>query len=126
MSWQSYVDDQLIATGKIAKAAILGLQGGVWAASAGYKLSTEEQKAAVAAFNNLDHARGSGIRLAGQKFFVLNAEPGEIQGKKQGDGVIMVKTTQAVLVAEYIAPVQAPEANPIVLKLGDYLRSVGY
>lgn len=35
----AYVDDQLLATGKISKAAILGKQGGVWAASTGYNVS---------------------------------------------------------------------------------------
>jgi hypothetical protein len=40
--------------------------------------------------------------------------------------VIIVKTTQAVLVAEYVSPVQAPEANTVVEKLADYLKSVGY
>lgn len=44
----------------------------------------------------------------------------------QGDGAIMVKTKQAVLVAEYTGPVQAGEATPIVEGLADYLISVGY
>lgn len=36
----AYVDDQLIATGKISKAAIIGKQGGIWAQSAGYNVSS--------------------------------------------------------------------------------------
>lgn len=44
----------------------------------------------------------------------------------QADGVVIVKTTQAVLVAEYVAPIQAPEATPIVEGLADYLIGVGY
>jgi profilin len=44
----------------------------------------------------------------------------------QADGVVLVKTNQAVLVAEYVAPVQAPEATPIVESLGDYLKQSGY
>lgn len=35
----AYVDDHLVATGKVKKAAILGKQGGVWAASPGYNVS---------------------------------------------------------------------------------------
>lgn len=35
----AYVDDQLLATGKISKGAIIGKQGGVWAASTGYNVS---------------------------------------------------------------------------------------
>jgi profilin len=39
---------------------------------------------------------------------------------------VLVKTKQAVLVAEYIAPVQAAEATPVVESLADYLIGVGY
>lgn len=39
MSWQSYVDDQLIATGMISKAVICGHDGNIWAQSAGFNVS---------------------------------------------------------------------------------------
>ena len=44
----------------------------------------------------------------------------------QGDGACLVKTKQGVLVAEYVAPVQAPEATLVVEGLADYLIGVGY
>ena len=44
----------------------------------------------------------------------------------QADGVVVVKTKQAILVAEYTPPIQAPEATPVVESLADYLISVGY
>ena len=44
----------------------------------------------------------------------------------QADGCVLVKTKQAVLVAEYSAPLQAPECTPIVEGLADYLIGVGY
>ena len=37
-----------------------------------------------------------------------------------------MKTKQAVLVTEYVAPTQAGEATTVVEKLADYLKSVGY
>ncbi|KIM43791.1 hypothetical protein M413DRAFT_443689 [Hebeloma cylindrosporum] len=126
MSWQTYVDSNLVGTGKVAKAAILGLQGGVWASTPGYTLSTEEQKAIVNGFSKPDDVLAGGLRLQGQKFFALRANGDTIQLKKSGDGAIIAKTTQAVLVAEYVAPIQAPEANPVVEGLADYLKSVGY
>ncbi|KAK0501679.1 profilin [Armillaria luteobubalina] len=126
MSWQAYVDDNLVGSGRIAKAAIIGQQGGVWAASAGYNLSTEEQSAIINGYKNVSTVQASGIRAAGQKFFTLQANERSIYGKKQADGIVIVKTKQAILVAEYIAPTQAPEATPIVEGLADYLISVGY
>jgi len=126
MSWQAYVDANLVGTGKVAKAAILGLKGGVWASTPGYALSTEEQKAIVNGFDKPHDVTASGLRLHGQKFFALRADKNSIQLKKGGDGAILARTKQAVLVAEYVAPIQAPEANPIVEGLAEYLRSVGY
>ncbi|KAI0716038.1 profilin [Cerioporus squamosus] len=126
MSWQAYVDNNLIGTGKINKAAIVGLAGGVWASSPGYTLSADEQKAIVNAFKDATTTQANGIRLAGQKFFTLQANDRSVYGKKGGDGCILVKTKQAVLVAEYGAPTQAPEATPVVENLADYLIGVGY
>jgi len=126
MSWQAYVDTNLVGSGKVTRAAILGLQGGVWASSPGYTLSQEEQKAIIHGFEAPDAILASGIRVAGQKFFTLSVIDRTIQGKKGADGIIIVKTKQAVLVAEYIAPIQAPEATPVVEGLADYLINAGF
>ncbi|THH26774.1 hypothetical protein EUX98_g7414 [Antrodiella citrinella] len=128
MSWQTYVDSSLVGSGKIARAAILGQAGGVWATSAGYNLSDEEQKAIVHAFNDLEGVRTKGFRAANRKFFTLQAVEGgrSIYGKIGADGCILVKTKQAVLVAEYAAPTQAPEATPVVETVADWLIAAGF
>ena len=46
------------------------------------QLSAQEQKDVVAAFNSPAAAQASGIRLAGQKFFTLQANDRSIYGKK--------------------------------------------
>ncbi|KAF8876935.1 profilin [Infundibulicybe gibba] len=126
MSWQAYVDTNLVGTGKIAKAAILGLQGGVWAFSPGFTISTDEQKKVVDAYKNLEGVRTSGLVVAGIKYFTLSADGRSIYLKKGANGVVIVKTTQAVLVALYEAPCQAPEATPVVEGLADYLIAAKY
>jgi len=132
MSWQSYVDDNLIGTGKVQRVAILGQAGGIWAASQGYNLPPNEQKAIVNTLKNLETpanveaVQRDGIRLSNQKFFTIYAAGRSVYGKKGADGCVLVKTTQAVLVAEYIAPTQQPEAVSVVEGLADYLISVGY
>ena len=102
----------------MAKAAIIGVAGGVWASSSGYsvsylfdsfilpplfhtsardditvwndltpsmvlQLSAEEQKAIVSGFNDPSSVQASGVRLAGNKFFIVQANPRSIYGKKQ-------------------------------------------
>lgn len=39
MSWQDYVDNQLIASHCVSKAAIAGHDGSVWAKTAGFEVS---------------------------------------------------------------------------------------
>lgn len=39
MSWQDYVDNQLLASRCISKAAIAGHDGGVWAKSEGFEVN---------------------------------------------------------------------------------------
>jgi len=126
MSWQVYVDSNLVGSGKVQQAAIIGLQGGVWAASPGFSLSADEQKAVTKVHLDPGKAQSEGVRLAGQKYFTIQSGERSIYGKKQADGCLLVKTKQAVLVAVYKAPTQAAEATPIVEGLADYLINAGY
>lgn len=83
--------------------------------------------------------------MGGDKYFTLQVNERSVYGKKavccqlswflestaynacpQADGLIVVKTKQAILVAIYVAPIQAAEATPVVENLADYLISVGY
>lgn len=107
--YTAYVDTNLVGSGKISKAAIIGLQGGVWASSPGYEVRTKsctlrqdinliacfrdrdlflqispgEQAAIITALKNSEEATAKGVRLADQKFFVLQADAEKIYGKKQ-------------------------------------------
>lgn len=40
MSWQDYVDNQLLASACVSRAAIAGHDGGVWAKSNGFEVSS--------------------------------------------------------------------------------------
>lgn len=124
--WQAYVDDNLLGSGKVSKAAILGQQGGVRAASTGYTLSPEEQQAIIDGYKHPEHIQASGLRLAGQKFFTLQVVERSIYLARGAEGAILVKTEQAILVAEYLAPVRRPEAVSVVEGLADHLISIGY
>jgi profilin len=90
-----------VGTGKVVKAAILGLGGGVWAASQGYsvraiyisycpsypsiplsQLSLDEQKAILTAYAEREETQKNGIRLSGHKFFALRVDDRSIYLKK--------------------------------------------
>ncbi|GAK64683.1 profilin [Moesziomyces antarcticus] len=126
MSWQGYVDNNLVGTGKITQAAIIGLKGGVWATSADFNVAPEEQKAIIAGFDDPSGLQAGGVRANGKKYFTLGVTPKTIYGKQGADGFVAVKTNQAVLVCVYIAPIVPGDANKVAEGLGDYLVSVGY
>ncbi|OJA12972.1 hypothetical protein AZE42_04716 [Rhizopogon vesiculosus] len=133
MSWQAYVDTNLVGTGRVDQAAILGKAGGVWAKSAKIVISPEEQKAITNAFTNKASLQSSGFRIANQKYFFVSSDSyGDdpsliiVQGKKGGDGAVLAQTKQAILVATYILPQTAQDAGIVVRDLGAYLAGVGY
>ncbi|KAE8211720.1 hypothetical protein CF319_g8427 [Tilletia indica] len=126
MSWQTYVDTNLVGTKHIAKAAIIGLKGGVWATSPGFNISAEEQKALIDTFSNPETAQSAGLHIAGKKYFTLQVNDRSYYGKQGPDGLICVKTNQACLIGLYTSPTQPGDATKTVEGLGDYLINSGY
>jgi profilin len=125
--WQDYVDIQLLGSGKVLEAAIVGLNGGVWAHSEGFEPSTSEIKALADSFNNLPEVSAKGFYLNGLKYFTLQAQPDFIYGKRGASGVTAVKTKQGIVIGTYDGEkIQLPESAPVVQGLGSYLRSVNY
>ncbi|KAL1922422.1 uncharacterized protein VTP21DRAFT_9961 [Calcarisporiella thermophila] len=126
MSWQAYIDQSLIGSNKIAKAAIYTHQKGECATSSGFKLNPDEVDALINAFNDPSPFYASGIHLGGQKYIPLRCSDESIYLKQGSSGACCVKTKQLVIVGVYADGVQPGEANVVVEKLGDYLRGVNY
>merc|ERR1712123_379566 len=103
MSWQSYVDDQLIATKVIKQAVIAGHDGNIWASSAGFAVTAE-----------------------GLKYMFLSATDRVVRAKKGTSGIHAIKTVQALILCVYEDPVVPEQAATVAEKLGEYLISVGY
>ena len=70
--------------------------------------------------------QSEGFHVAGEKFFTLKSDERSLYGKKGKEGIIIVKTLQAILVAHYPESVQPGNASTTVEQLGDYLIGVGY
>jgi profilin len=126
MSWQTYVDSNMVGTGKISEAVILGLDTSQWACSPSLKLSFQECASLLQSFIDASNVRSNGLTLAGRRHVVFKSDERSVYGKSGKDGVVAVKTGQAVLVGFYKDPVQAGEATKVVEGLADYLISVGF
>merc|ERR1711936_357345 len=126
MSWQSYVDDQLISTKMIENAVIAGHDGNIWAASAGFPVSVDELKSLLARYANTDELAMNGVIAGGTKYMFLSATDRVVRAKKGTSGVHCIKTVQALIVCVYEDPVVPEQAATVTEKLGEYLISVGY
>lgn len=126
MSWQDYVDKQLMASRCVSKAAIAGHDGNLWAKSEGFELSKDEIAKIVAGFENQSLLTSGGVTLAGNRYIYLSGTDRVIRAKLGKVGVHCMKTQQAVVVSLYEEPIQPQQAASVVEKLGEYLMTCGY
>lgn len=130
MSWQAYVDTSLVGTGNIDKAAIFNAEGtSVWAHSPGFEVAPAEIKEVVAAYTDkgeVKNVQSVGFHVSGCRYVTIKADDRSLYGKKGREGVVIVKTTQAILIAHYPETIQPGSAANTVEQLGDYLIGVGY
>ena len=73
MSWQTYVDDQLLATKIVKYAVICGHDGTVWAKSAGFNVSDNELKVLLAKYDKPEEMGVCGPTIAGKMFMYLSS-----------------------------------------------------
>ncbi|KAK4525718.1 hypothetical protein GAYE_SCF16G3627 [Galdieria yellowstonensis] len=126
MSWQVYVDQHLLGSGKVKDAAIASLQGNIWARSAGFQASTEELKKLIATFHQTKEAAQNGIFLGNKKYFFLRSTEDTIYGKLGDDGFVAMQTNMCLIIAIFTKPVSAAECATAVGRIVDYLKSAGY
>jgi len=129
MSWQSYVDDQLLATKSVSNAVICGHDGNIWAKSGDFAVTTDELKEVIGKFDNVDKMASTGITVAGIKYMYLSSREGGVKvvrAKKDRNGVHCIRTNQTFIICTYQEPIVPEQAALVTEKLGDYLVGVGY
>ena len=129
-SWQSYVDENLVGTGYVAKGAIVGLDGSTWASSASF-LSEGEPAAIAGAFSlPVYPEEGSiietGLYIEGQKYFAIQANEEFIYLKKGPLGAYLYKTNQAVVLGRYAEGTNPANCKSVVEDLAAYLIESQY
>lgn len=143
MSWQSYIDDQLLASG-FCSAAIVGFDGTTWSRSPEYTVLSEEavKLARLLGGEALDEVAGAGFTLAGVRYAFTrggldddDGDPPFLHGRRKEErrasqGVIVVRCSTCLVVG-----VHEPElsngrsfgqVNTDIGRLADYLMENGY
>jgi len=126
MSWDSYVNDQLVGTGQVSKAAICGLDGSCWAKSSDWAITPEECKKIADGLSNPGNFSMGGIVAAGTKFIYISHTDEVVRGKKKEGGLHITKTKQAFIIALYEDPIVPGQCANTVEALADYLRNSNY
>ena len=128
MTWQAYVNDQLLSTQKIRHAIICGHDGTMWASSTGFSVTADELKSLVSKYEDVGTMSTNGLRLAGKKYMYLSNDPekGVIRGKLGTSGIHCMKTKQTYIICLYDEASKPEEAATVTERLGEYLISVGY
>ena len=132
MSWQTYVDDHLLCAlpsgGQLTHAAIVGLDGGVWAQSESFPSITPDEVEKIAkGFDDQATLAQQGLKIGGTKYMVVAGEEGAvIRGRKTpAGGATIKKTASAMVIGIYTEGVQPGDVNMVVENLGDYLLGQG-
>jgi len=126
MSWQQYVDQQLLATKMVSQAVICGHDGSIWAKSEGFAPTADELKTLLANYGAVDALSMNGIKLAGTKYMYLSSSDKVVRAKKGTSGIHTIKTNKALIACLYEDPIVPEQAAMVTEKLGDYLISVGF
>jgi len=128
MSWQAYVDDQLLRTQKVKHAVICGHDGTMWASSSGFPVTADELKALVSKYEDVSELSTGGLKVGSKKYMYLSSDPekGVVRGKLGTSGIHCIKTKQTYIICIYEEPIKHEQAAIVVETLGDYLVGVGY
>ena len=125
MSWQDYVDKQLVGTGLVKCAAIVGLDGSIWAKSADFDLTAAQATTFTTNYSKVAHFQANGVVLGKTKFIFLSGTDRVLRAKKGQEGVHCMKTNTGIIIAVYGEPATPQEVANVVEKLGDYLIQYG-
>ena len=125
MSWDQYITT-LTGSGSVAKAAICGLDGSVWAQSPGFNIKPDEVKKLIDGCKKADGLRQNGVNVGGTKYIYLQSDEAQIQGKKDQTGVSVAKAKTCLVIGTYANGQQPGNCRTQVERIAEYLQNAGY
>ena len=108
---------------EVAKQVLIcSTEGELWA-SRGLKPADGELLAIATTFKDPSTAFANGVRLGGVKYLCLRADDRSIYGKKELNGLVLVKTKKAILISRYDETISPGSCTKETEELADYLIS---
>merc|ERR1719502_2106602 len=127
MSWQAYVDNNLLASGQCTAAGIYDHTGNPWAYSAGFAAQVAEVHSVAGHMASGDPSglAGTGVVIAGVKYMYVSGSAEEVYAKKGNTGVVFCKCNTCILVGYHDDKIQPGQCRTTVGKLADFLKEQG-
>lgn len=116
----------------LTSAALIGLDGSIWAQSPAFPAATAEEASAMLAILNSPDDNPGSFTIGGVKYMVLMSEDPEskLRGKCQGGGVAVCKTGTCLVVGVWseatLGTAGGGASNRVVEALAEYLRDNNY
>ena len=123
MSYQGYVDEQLMASGFKA-GYILDHNGYLVASSNDNQIPRAEGAALVQFFQDPESASSNGVTWQGVNYQVTTANPRSIYGENGSDGIVCVRTSGSIIIGVYDQRLKPGNAQTVVEKLGDQFEDL--
>ncbi|MBC3364271.1 profilin [Pseudomonas sp. SWRI154] len=121
MSWQEYIDTNLVGTGHVKQAVIAGTDGRSWATSSGFAPSIEELQALIAGFENPSSVVGKKLLISGKGYTVTKADGTTITGAESANGIVACKSGTAIVLGVYAEGISPGSCRVTVESVAEYL-----
>ncbi|EDV28466.1 uncharacterized protein TRIADDRAFT_51402 [Trichoplax adhaerens] len=128
MSWDGFIT-KIVASGKVAQAAIYGRDGCIWALSPGFQLSGDEVKVILDYKKNISSLKTDGFTVNGVKYTLLTVAQDQcmlIGTAQQGGGVYISFTKQAFVLGTYTHSMQPGPCETVISETAEELIKLGY
>jgi len=128
MSWQAYVDQSLLASGKVQRGGIYDGAGNPWAYSPGFAAQINEVhtvSSSMAQNDNCGYLVSSGVRVEGVKYMFVRGDEKFVYAKNGASGVVFVKGSTGnctfVVVGYHDGSVSSGECETVVTNLVQHI-----
>ncbi|KAI9298540.1 Profilin/allergen [Neoconidiobolus thromboides FSU 785] len=128
MSWQAFVDTNLIGSNNFNKALIIDHQNNVWATSEEkLHLSKEDFNVLEQAYEKPEVIFTHGFTIREKKYRTIKADNRSVYGKADNSGgITIVKTNRCYLIGFYDDGVKPGFASATIEELGDQLIEANF
>ncbi|CAO3625814.1 unnamed protein product [Cunninghamella echinulata] len=122
MSWQQFIEQPLLSSGKLDQAAIYNSEKNeILASSPGFSLINNEYIDLVNGFTDPAPLSSNGFYINGVKYFTIYSDNQSIRGKSSQGGVATAKCKIAIIIGTYGNNVSPGEADLTIERFCDYL-----